>query len=294
MIPTAFVQQWRKQAPWPQLQQVEQDLIISRALCDIFSEPALSGRLAFRGGTAINKLLFARPLRYSEDIDLVQVTAEPIGQIVDAVRAALSWMGNCRRDQAGHSMHLIFKFPAQDDSTIMLKLKVEINTREHGCCFGFVRYPFSVQNPWYSGNAQILSYVAEELFATKLRAFLQRRKNRDLFDLHHGLNQMQLDRSKVIDGFRHYMSFEPKPISKANAQERMLDKLRRSLIEDIDVLLPVDSAFTQDTAARAFEQVWNDLISRLDGDDWKLASQVIAQIRRDINPTLFSNHPIAV
>lgn len=53
--------------------QVEQDLIISGALCDLFSAPALKGRIAFRGGTAINKLLFTQPLRYSEDIDLVQV-----------------------------------------------------------------------------------------------------------------------------------------------------------------------------------------------------------------------------
>lgn len=30
------------------------------------------------GGTAINKLLFEKPLRYSEDIDLVQVETGPI------------------------------------------------------------------------------------------------------------------------------------------------------------------------------------------------------------------------
>ena len=87
MIPTAFLQAWSTKAPWPDLRQVEQDLIICRALCDLFSAPALAGKIAFRGGTAIHKLLFKQPLRYSEDIDLVQTHPEPIGGTVDAIRA---------------------------------------------------------------------------------------------------------------------------------------------------------------------------------------------------------------
>jgi len=72
LIPLAFIQQWTTHAPWPDLRQVEQDLIISRALCDLFKKDELRNRIAFRGGTAINKLIFRSPLRYSEGIDLVQ------------------------------------------------------------------------------------------------------------------------------------------------------------------------------------------------------------------------------
>ena len=86
MIPSAYIQSWSESAPWPDPRQVEQDLIISRALCDLFNSSALKGKIAFRGGTAINKLIFERPLRYSEDIDLVQTQPEPIGTMVDAVR----------------------------------------------------------------------------------------------------------------------------------------------------------------------------------------------------------------
>ena len=49
MIPTAYLQAWSVKAPWPDLRQVEQDLIISRALCDLFNAPALKDKLAFRG-----------------------------------------------------------------------------------------------------------------------------------------------------------------------------------------------------------------------------------------------------
>ena len=49
MIPLAFIQQWTASAPWADLRQVEQDLIICRALCDLFTSPALRDRIAFRG-----------------------------------------------------------------------------------------------------------------------------------------------------------------------------------------------------------------------------------------------------
>ena len=202
MIPSAYIQAWSTKAPWPDARQVEQDLIISRALCDLFNAPALNGKIAFRGGTAINKLLFKQPLRYSEDIDLVQTQAESIGTTVDAIREALSWLGKCNREQAGHSMHLVFKFTPEADPQATLKLKVEINTREHEHLFGIKSYPFAVESDWYQGETEIASFEPEELFGTKLRALLQRRKNRDLFDLHHGLEQLAMDPGQAHRLFR--------------------------------------------------------------------------------------------
>lgn len=84
------------QAPWPDPRQVEQDLIISRALHDLFSHKALQGHLAFRGGTAIHKLLFPQPLRYSEDIDLIQLQPGPVKPLLQAIGAALAWLGSER------------------------------------------------------------------------------------------------------------------------------------------------------------------------------------------------------
>ena len=40
MIPLAFITSWRAKAPWPDDYQVEQDLVLSRALVDIFSSDA--------------------------------------------------------------------------------------------------------------------------------------------------------------------------------------------------------------------------------------------------------------
>ena len=52
MIPRDYVTEWRSQAPWIQASQVEQDLVIGRALVEMFSYPVLAAGLAFRGGTA--------------------------------------------------------------------------------------------------------------------------------------------------------------------------------------------------------------------------------------------------
>ena len=51
MIPRDYITEWRARAPWVQDSQVEQDLVISRALVEIFSHPVLADGLAFRGGT---------------------------------------------------------------------------------------------------------------------------------------------------------------------------------------------------------------------------------------------------
>ena len=66
MIPRRYIEEWKAYAPWPDNAQVEQDLIIERALVEIFSDDLLRENLAFRGGTAFHKLYLKPQARYSE------------------------------------------------------------------------------------------------------------------------------------------------------------------------------------------------------------------------------------
>jgi len=286
LIPRAYIQAWSATAPWPDSRQVEQDLVICRALCDLFNAPALQDKIAFRGGTAIHKLLFEHPLRYSEDIDLIQTKAGPIGPTIDAIRDALSWLGKCNRTQAGHSMHLIFKFPSEADPQSMLKLKVEINTREHSSFGGIRGYPFTLKNDWYEAKAEIASFSPEELFGTKLRALLQRRKGRDLFDLYHGLEELAFDIDQLLACFHHYLTLENQKISRAMAEQRMLQKLTGSLTEDIAPLLPVGVRFDDEAAIEAFNRIWARLIVKLKGETWKSTENAISELRLKKYPKL--------
>ncbi len=89
MIPPAYVIEWRRRAPWPTDEQVEQDLILSRVLVELFKDPVISEALAVRGGAALAKLYLDPAPRYSEDIDFVQLRAEPIGSTLSAMRSVL-------------------------------------------------------------------------------------------------------------------------------------------------------------------------------------------------------------
>ena len=56
MIPQRYIEEWKLQAAWPTDAQVEQDLIIARALVEIFSDDFLRSSLAFRGDTNVGKV----------------------------------------------------------------------------------------------------------------------------------------------------------------------------------------------------------------------------------------------
>lgn len=186
MIPKTYLQEWSAHATWADFNQVEQDLIICRGLCDLFCNEQLKGKIAFRWSTAIHKLLFTKPLRYSEVIDFVQMKAEPI----DGIRQALSWLGKAKREQVAHSMHFVFKFSPEADAGSQLKLKIEINTRGHVNLHCIKAYPFELSDGWHQAKTEILSFEPEEIVGTKLRALLQRHKNCDLFDSNQGLLQL--------------------------------------------------------------------------------------------------------
>jgi predicted nucleotidyltransferase component of viral defense system len=93
MIPQAYITEWSNNVPWQTNEQVEQDLVICRALTEIFKDEFLASHLAFRGGTALHKLYLSPQPRYSEDIDLVQIKAEPIKETIDKIREVLAFLG---------------------------------------------------------------------------------------------------------------------------------------------------------------------------------------------------------
>src|SRR5699024_3098643 len=99
MIPKPYISQWQEQAPWKQFYQVEQDLVISRALVEIFSDDFLRKNLAFRGGTALHKLYLNPAPRYSEDIDLVQIQEGPIKPIMQRLKEVITFFEEERRTQ---------------------------------------------------------------------------------------------------------------------------------------------------------------------------------------------------
>lgn len=207
MIPQAYIMEWRQKVPWQTNEQVEQDLIICRALAEIFSDEWLADSLAFRGGTALHKLWLNPQPRFSEDIDLVQLRAEPIKPTVEKLQAALSFLGQASVVPKRNGIQVIYHFESEFPPPVRLRLKIETNTREHFSVLGFEKFPFEINSSWFSHSCQLTTYKPEELLGSKLRALYQRRKGRDLFDLYRGLthDSLTIDTTQLLHSYRIYM-----------------------------------------------------------------------------------------
>ena len=273
MIPPQNIVAWSNVVPWADQRQVEQDLIIGRALVEIFSDDMLYAAVRVRGGPALNKLHFPKPMRYSEDIDLVRTSGGPIGPILDRLRVVLEpWLGRARFDQSPVAPKFRFRVDAEDGSGVPIRLKVEINTREIQAFDGPASLPLKIDNPWFSGEAAISTFSREEMLATKLRALLQRDQGRDLYDLAHALEVFEnLDIARMVGMFGQYLDLSGQTISRAQAQERMFAKLANPrFLLDLRPLLPAAQAeaLTEETTTDSFRRLFTMLIDRLPGEPW--------------------------
>jgi predicted nucleotidyltransferase component of viral defense system len=274
MIPMMNVIAWANVVPWAEQRQIEQDLIISRAIVNIFADPFLREQLRFRGGTALNKLHFPAPIRYSEDIDLVRTASGPIGPILDRIRESLEpWLGRANFDQSPVAPKLRFRVQAEDPATMaQIRLKIEINTSETEAYDPPQAISFSVDNPWFSGTAEVSTFSREEMMATKLRALLQRNKGRDLFDLAHSLDVfMGLNVIRVVECFGRYLQRSKIQISRAEAEQRMFAKLNNpGFLADMRPLLaaPEAARLTDDAMRNAFSKVFSQFVMLIPGDPW--------------------------
>lgn len=268
MIPRACITAWRSEAPWASDAQVEQDLVLSKALVELFSDEELRNQFALRGGTALSKLILHPACRYSEDIDLVQTRAGPIGGAIDRIRARLDpWLGNPRRGHSQGNTTLLYRFESEIQPITPLRLKIEINTREHFSVYGLDGIMLDVANGWFTGQVEIVTYTLEELLATKLRALYQRRKGRDLFDLWICLDGKMADPYKIAVCFERYMEKEGHIVSRAQFEANLHAKQDdAAFLNDAGPLLTPDTDYD---AKRALAMVLDQLVSRLPGDPWR-------------------------
>jgi len=268
LIPRANITAWRSRAPWPSNEQVEQDLALSRALVAMFGQEIVADQAVFRGGTALHKLFFGKSGRYSEDIDLVQRNAGPIGELIDAIREPLDpWLGIPRWKQGKGRFTIYYRFETTFAPVTTMRLKIEINTREHFSVLGTTRQSFTVDNPWFKGTVGLPVYQLDELLGTKMRALYQRKKGRDLYDLWIALRSGKCDSNRIVECFQNYMDHEGATVSRAEFEANLTAKLKSvAFLEDIRLLIPADVVYDPVIAA---EIVQNDLIAKLPGESWK-------------------------
>jgi predicted nucleotidyltransferase component of viral defense system len=208
MIPRAHIIEWQKNAPWKNNAQIEQDLIIERALIELFSNDYLRENLAFRGGTALHKLFLKPQVRYSEDIDLVQIKSGPIKPILQEIRKAMTFIGTKRSVEPSiHNVTVRYTFETEIEPIVKSRLKLEINSREHFAVLGWENKNHKIDHSYFKGESSLTTFKIEELLGTKLRALFQRKKGRDLFDLYYAITHSEVNVEQLIKCYREYMDF---------------------------------------------------------------------------------------
>lgn len=260
MIAERYITEWSAHFPWTKNSFIEQDMVICRALVDVFSDPYLSQALAFRGGTAIHKLYFSPQMRYSEDIDLVQVDPGPAKPIMERLGNVLSWLPGKTTEMRRFGFRMKFRYDSEVAPVEPMRLKVEVNTFEHFSVIGYTSMPFEMKSSWYTGQCKLKCFTLDELMGTKLRALYQRKKGRDLFDLH--LAMPHVDVPTVINAWREYMGFRGGEVPSSKQFLENMDQKMQTVdyLSDVQPLLRNGIAFDPWCAYEAFKSTFLPLI----------------------------------
>lgn len=136
----------------------------------IATDDLLGDELALRGGAALHLLHLGALRRPIDRLAYARTTLTPIGPVFDALRSAAAQVGleEGRREVTHDLTHVRLDAPIGS-------LRLTINTRETEPCHTRIRVPLE--------GVPVLTFTVAELAATKLRALLERREPRDLYDL---------------------------------------------------------------------------------------------------------------
>jgi hypothetical protein len=205
------------------------------------SHPFLKGKLALKGGTALNLFVFNVP-RLSVDIDLNYVGAEDreimlaerpsIEQAVQAVFAREGFtVRRMPEEHAGGKWFLRYQSAAGQGGN----LEVDLNFM-----FRVPLWPVSISDSYPVGTwqaTQIPILDIHELAAGKLAALLARRQARDLFDSHGILHMENLDYDRLRIAFVVYGAMNRKDWRTVSTEDVNLDsaELARQLIPTLRV-----------------------------------------------------------
>jgi predicted nucleotidyltransferase component of viral defense system len=217
--------------PWSAQYQVEQDLLLCRAMAALFDDSFLSTQIAMRGGTLLHKVHLAPAARYSEDIDLVIVGSRPEEHIRRAVRRVLADVLGMPKTFVWDTIALAIRNTVKPSRVLRmtyavrsiiepsrsLEIVVEANVTERKPHRSVVEIPFSYPFRGETIQAKIKGYDIHEMLGTKMRAMFQRRRGRDLFDLYWALTKSEspIDLAAIIESFQHYMKQEGTRIHRA-------------------------------------------------------------------------------
>ena len=215
----------QQQVPWPNLRQIEQDLLLCRAMTALFDDGFLKTQVAMRGGTLLHKVHLAPASRYSEDIDLVVIGDRPDEHVRKAINRVLLGVLGRPTSSAWQAVKLavrnavkpskvlrvIYRVPSVTDPRgTPLEIVIEANVTERKSYRPISLLPFSYLFRDEMVATTVNGFEIHEMLGTKMRALFQRRRGRDLFDLYWALTEAgtPVNPAEIIELFLYYLQQE--------------------------------------------------------------------------------------
>ncbi len=187
---------------------VEKVIQLLNLLGGFLSHPFLKGRLALKGGTALNLFLFKLP-RLSVDIDLNYVrNGDPEVMLAERPKVEEAVQAVCAREDIAirriPEEHAGGKWLLRYESSIGQDGNLEIDLNY---MFRIPLWPIRTQDSQLVGSYKargIPILDIHEIAAGKLAALLSRHEARDLFDVHQLLTRGDLNRGRLRSAFLVY------------------------------------------------------------------------------------------
>lgn len=233
----------------------EHDLRLIWALAGIYGDSKLCGRLAFKGGTVLNKAYFGESSRLSVDLDF-NLVGPPRQVVREGKEIRLQVEGIMKEQDPNYKVQ--YKYSARQTALEVRyvplfgekaqPIKLEISVRESVPILGLVKK--MIPGPEEKPAIEVTTYWLDELLATKIHALYSRKKGRDVFDLDCAI-KMNLNRVTLRKMAYYYFYRSGRILNwdvvKANLEEKIGDK---KLGEDIKPFLRPDVEFSAPEAMR--------------------------------------------
>jgi len=193
----------------------------------LWEHPSIKGKLALKGGTALNLFIFNAP-RLSVDIDLNFIGAEDLEEMLaerpkieKAMQSVFNRQGfTVRRipqEHAGGKWSLRYESSLGKGGN----LEVDLNLMYRVPLWNISFMDSHTVGSWKAFGVPVLDI--HELAAGKLAALFARKKARDLFDSHKILSMHDLDLQRLRIGFLVYGAMSRKDWRTINIDDVKLD-----------------------------------------------------------------------
>lgn len=222
---------------------VEKDFVISIILMLISELPEFSDysdKMAFRGGTCIRKVFYPLETRFSEDLDFTNLTVEESSSFLEEVNHLIGrnlGVTTFERSEVEYKNERRLDFILYYTSVLQQRNHIVFNLSTASPLEEPARMKVETA-PYFSKSPKVLTMSLNEIASEKMRALLQRKKPRDVFDVWFLISEKGIKLDKRLLRKKLQRSYDDAPSGKKKdagtyVMRDVASRIRQSVTEKV-------------------------------------------------------------